>query len=158
MSGDTDVRSMDECCGSCSNSQSSAAARTFGSADLVKPRVKKVRDSVPQLEPFLRERVDYDPAAVEKHLGAAGLADHIAALGDAYQTLDAFDVATIETALRQVAEDRGVKAGALIHATRVALTGKAVSPGLFEVAALVGQAGTVARLRELERFLRARAA
>ncbi|HZA35448.1 MAG TPA: glutamate--tRNA ligase, partial [Vicinamibacterales bacterium] len=105
--------------------------------DLVKPRVKKVSDFIPQLGPFLRERVDYDPAAVEKHLGTAGLADHIAALGDAFQTLDSFDVATTETALRQVAEDRGVKAGALIHATRVALTGKAVSPGLFEVAALV---------------------
>ena len=75
-----------------------------------------------------------------------------------FESLDAFDVATIEAALRQVADGRGVKAGALIHATRVALTGQAVSPGLFEVAALVGQAGTVARLRELERFLRDRAA
>ena len=34
----------------------------------MKPRVKKVSDFVAQLEPFLRERVDYDPAAVEKHL------------------------------------------------------------------------------------------
>ena len=126
--------------------------------ELVKPRVKKVSDFVAQLEPFLRERVDYDPAAVDKHLGTAGLADHIGALGEAYRTLDAFDVATLEAVLRRVADGQGVKAGALIHATRVALTGKAVSPGLFEVAALVGQEGTVARLRELERFLRARAA
>ena len=33
----------------------------------------------------------------------------------------------------------GVKAGALIHAVRVALTGKTVSPGLFEVMALLGR-------------------
>jgi nondiscriminating glutamyl-tRNA synthetase len=126
--------------------------------DLVKPRVKKVRDFVEQLEPFLRDHVEYDPAAVEKHLGTAGLADHVEALGDAFASLASFDVATIETALRQVAERRGVKAGTLIHATRVALTGQAVSPGLFEVAALVGQAGTVERLGQLERFLRARGA
>jgi glutamyl-tRNA synthetase len=126
--------------------------------DLVKPRVKKVSDFIPQLEPFLRERVDYDPAAVDRHLGAAGLADHIAALSDAYHRLDAFDVGTTEATLRRIAQEHGVKAGALIHATRVALTGQAVSPGLFEVAALIGQAGTVARLRQLERFLRARAA
>ena len=54
-----------------------------------------------------------------------------------------FDIVTTEATLRQMAETRGVKAGALIHATRVALTGQAVSPGLFEVAALVGQGGTV---------------
>jgi glutamyl-tRNA synthetase len=126
--------------------------------ELVKPRVKKVGDFVSQLEPYLRARVDYEPAAVEKHLGTAGLADHIAALADAYQGLPSFDAATSEAALRQVADARGVKAGALIHATRVALTGKAVSPGLFDVAALVGQTRTVTRLRELERFLRARAA
>jgi glutamyl-tRNA synthetase len=125
--------------------------------DLVKPRVKKVSDFIPQLEPFLRERVDYDPAAVAKHLGTAGLGDHIVALSDAYQRLDVFDVGTTEATLRRIAEERGVKAGALIHATRVALTGRAVSPGLFEVAALIGQASTVARLRQLERFLRTRA-
>jgi glutamyl-tRNA synthetase len=126
--------------------------------DLVKPRVKKLSDFVAHLEPFLSEQVtEFDPAAVEKHLGTAGLADHLSALARAYEALDPFDAATTEGALRQVADARGVKAGALIHATRVALTGKAVSPGLFEVAALVGQAGTIRRLRELERFLRTRA-
>jgi glutamyl-tRNA synthetase len=125
--------------------------------DLVKPRVKKVSDFIPQLEPFLRERVDYDPAAVARHLGTAGLVDLIAALSDAYHRLDVFDVGTTEATLRRIAEEHGVKAGALIHATRVALTGQTVSPGLFEVAALIGQGGAVARLRELERFLRARA-
>ena len=125
---------------------------------LIKPRVKKVGDFVSQLEPYLRASVEYDPAAVEKHLETAGLADHMAALADAYQGLVPFDAATSEAALRQVADARGVKAGALIHATRVALTGKAVSPGLFDVAALVGQTRTIMRLRELERFLRARAA
>jgi len=124
--------------------------------DLVKPRVRKVSEFIAQLTPFLRERVEYDPAAVDEHLGTAGLADHVAALTKAYGALDRFDVATSEAVLRKVAADRGVKAGALIHATRVALTGQAVSPGLFEVAALVGQTGTLARLRELERFLRHR--
>jgi glutamyl-tRNA synthetase len=124
--------------------------------DLVKPRVKKTADFVTQLEPYLGDRVVYDSSAVEKRLGTDGLAGHIAALADAFERLTRFDAAATETALRQLAGERGVKAGALIHATRVALTGQAVSPGLFDVAALVGQAGTVTRLRELERFLRTR--
>jgi glutamyl-tRNA synthetase len=126
--------------------------------DLLKPRVKKVSDFVAHLDPFLRERVEYDPSAVEKHLGTAGLATHIAALADAYEELATFDVAATEATLRHVAETRGVKAGTLIHATRVALTGKAVSPGLFEVVALVGQSRTVQRLRQLERYLQTRPA
>jgi glutamyl-tRNA synthetase len=124
--------------------------------ELVKPRVKRTADFVAQLEPYLRDRVSYDPAAVDRHLGTDGLADHVAALADAFERVDGFDAASTEAALRRVADARGVKAGALIHATRVALTGQAVSPGLFDVVAIVGQAGTVRRLRELERFLRQR--
>jgi hypothetical protein len=38
----------------------------------------------------------------------------------------------------------------------VGVTGKAVSPGLFEVLELVGSTAVIERLHELERFLRAR--
>jgi glutamyl-tRNA synthetase len=123
---------------------------------LVKPRVKKLADFVPQLEPFLRDSVEYDPAAVEKHLGGDGLAAHVEALRTSLEKLPTFDEASTEAALRDVAAARGVKAGPLIHATRVAVTGAAVSPGLFEVLALLGRSRVIARLGELERFLRAR--
>jgi glutamyl-tRNA synthetase len=125
---------------------------------LVKPRAKKLSDFVPQLEPFLREHVEYDPSAVAKHLGGEGLAEHVEALRTGFGALAAFDEASVEASLREVAAARGVKAGPLIHATRVAVTGAAVSPGLFEVLALLGRTRVVARLGELERFLRARAA
>jgi glutamyl/glutaminyl-tRNA synthetase len=49
--------------------------------------------------------------------------------------------------LRRLAEERGAKAAALIHATRVAVMGRAVSPGLFEVLELLGRDRTTARLR-----------
>ena len=57
-----------------------------------------------------------------------------------------FQVTRTGRALRAVAEARGVKAGALIHAVRVALTGRTASPGLFDVAALLGRNRTLARL------------
>ena len=56
--------------------------------------------------------------------------------------------------LRSVADARGIKAAALIHAARIAATGKAVSPGIFEVLALLGKPLTLSRLRDLVRFLR----
>ena len=52
----------------------------------------------------------------------------------------------LETALRPVAEARGVKAASLIHASRVAVTGKTVSPGLFDVLALLGRTRVHERL------------
>ena len=57
-----------------------------------------------------------------------------------------FEAAALEAALRDLANGRGVKAGPLIHATRVAVVGKAASPGLFEVLELVGRDRVLARI------------
>ena len=121
--------------------------------DLVKPRVKRLPDFVTQLRPYLSEHVSYDPAAVSKHLDSPGLATHIAALSAAYRGLDRFDAISAETALRETAAAQGVKAATLIHATRVAVTGQAVSPGLFDVLHVLGRDRTLTRLAELERYL-----
>jgi glutamyl/glutaminyl-tRNA synthetase len=120
---------------------------------LLVPRAKRLGDFAPQLQPFLGEVSTYDPAAVAKHLGVPGLAQHVAALADAFETLDPFDEASTEATLRAAADRAGLKFGALVHVTRLAVTGRAVSPGLFETLALVGRAAVVGRLRALARFL-----
>ena len=114
--------------------------------DLFRPRAKRLHDFVTQGRFFLTDAIEFDPAAVEKHLRVPGMADHLAALDSALSALAVFDSATAETAVRQVAEARGLKAGTLIHAVRVAMTGKTVSPGLFEVLALLGRDRVRARL------------
>jgi glutamyl-tRNA synthetase len=124
--------------------------------DLVKPRVRRLPDVVTQLRPYLMQDVSYDDSAVAKHLSAPDLAGSVAALTDAYRGLDHFDASTTESALRDTAAARGVKAATLIHATRVAVTGQAVSPGLFDVLHVLGRDRTVARLSQLERYLRSR--
>jgi glutamyl-tRNA synthetase len=53
-----------------------------------------------------------------------------------------------------LAEEKGVKAGLLINATRVALTGQAVAPSLFEVMLALGQDRVVARLGRAADYLR----
>ena len=120
---------------------------------LLVPRAKRLGDFAPQAKPFLGSIDTYDSAAVAKHLTAAGLAHYLNALADAYRSLEPFDETHTEATLRQVAESGGVKAGTLIHATRIALTGRAVSPGLFETLVLIGRERAVARLEALARFL-----
>jgi glutamyl-tRNA synthetase len=121
-------------------------ALTVASIDLVKSRAKRLPDIVGQLRPFISEDFRRDEAAVAKHLSAPDLGPHLAAWRGKLTDLSPFDPATLEASLRAVADERGIKAGVLIHATRVAVTGQAVSPGLFEVLALVGRERVLRRL------------
>lgn len=117
--------------------------------ELLKPRSRRFNDFAPQLRPFLVDRVERDPAAVAKHLATPEIVALLGEWRDRLATLEPFDALTMETALRALADERGVKAGALIHATRVAVTGQTVSPGLFDVLQLVGRDRVLLRLSDI---------
>ena len=112
---------------------------------LLRPRGKRLGDFVDGARPFLRRPDSYDPDGAAKHLAAPGLRLHLIALREAYAAADPFDDATLEHTLRAVAESRGIKAAVLIHATRLAMTGRTVSPGLFETVRILGKAEVCAR-------------
>jgi glutamyl-tRNA synthetase len=113
---------------------------------LLKPRAKRLNEFIEQLTPFFVDPASYDEDGVSKHLGAPDAAAHVRALRDAYAAVAVWDEATLERELRTLAEARGIKAGMLIHGTRLALTGRMVSPGLFEMLVLLGRDRVLARL------------
>jgi glutamyl-tRNA synthetase len=121
--------------------------------ELVRPRVKRLDQFAAELRPFLADSVDFDQAAVAKHLAKPDITTAFTALPATLESLEPFDTPTLETALRALAEAHGVKAAALIHATRVAVTGRSVSPGLFDVLQLLGRDRVISRLRDAERVL-----
>jgi glutamyl-tRNA synthetase len=122
---------------------------------LVLPRVKRLPEFVDQARPFLADEIEYDTEAVRKYLLEADLDRHVEALANALeQDADPWDESAIERVLRRVADERRVKAALLIHAARIAATGKGVSPGIFEVLAVLGKPRTIARLRRLIAYLR----
>jgi glutamyl-tRNA synthetase len=53
----------------------------------------------------------------------------------------------VEDAVRRFADASGVKLGQVAQPLRVALTGSTVSPGIFEVLAILGPAETISRLK-----------
>jgi len=114
--------------------------------ELLKPRVKKLDQLVEELRPFLVNDPEIDPNAAAKHL-TAEIKPILVALADELSRTSPFDAVTIERVLRATAERAGVKAAALIHATRVAVTGRAVSAGLFDMLALLGRDRVVHRLQ-----------
>jgi glutamyl-tRNA synthetase len=148
-----------------SDPSSRPGAALAGSADpewwgrvltLLRPRAKRLTELVDQLRPFLHDPEEYDPAAVAKHLSSPALHEHLAALRETYAAAEPFEETTLEQALRALAEARGVKAGAFIHATRIAMTGRMVSPGLFEMLVALGRPVVLARMDRLISFLESR--
>ena len=75
-----------------------------------------------------------------------GTAELLIALKDELRQADEWSETPLENLLRTLAEKLHVSPGKLIHPLRVALTGMAVSPGIFEVMALMGQKLVLARL------------
>jgi len=116
--------------------------------DLYKPRAHTLTEIASQARIFLDAAIVMDEAAVQKHLSGPLLKDALEAWLQVLAGIEPFDAANLEAALRQLAAARGLKAGALIHATRVAVTGQAVSPGLFEVLELMGRETTLRRVKD----------
>jgi glutamyl-tRNA synthetase len=113
---------------------------------LYQPRLKRL-DAFPEdARPLLQDDVVMDEVAARKHLWKAELRDPLRAIRDAFAGLSPFNKESLEAELRGIAERLQVKPASLIHATRVAVTGRAVSPGLFEVIELLGVERTVGRL------------
>jgi glutamyl-tRNA synthetase len=98
------------------------------------------------LSGFIFDGPSDDPAARERWLDESGRA----VLLDAREALagvgDPFDVSAIEAALTAVLERRGGKPGSVYQPLRVALAGRAVSPGIFETVAVLGREETLTRI------------
>ncbi|MBI4458834.1 MAG: glutamate--tRNA ligase, partial [Acidobacteria bacterium] len=115
--------------------------------DLLKPRLRSLKDLTGSFRAFFSDEYPWDPAAVEKFWSDARLAELLPLLAEELAKLETFNASQAEAALRRLAEREGVKAGVLINAARVALTGQGVAPSLFAIMELFGQQKTVARLR-----------
>jgi glutamyl-tRNA synthetase len=125
--------------------------------DLLKVRARSVPEMAELAAPYVSDLVSYDDAAIAKHWKDPDiLAPRLEQLADRFAALDSFDEAAMEQALRSLADQEGVGAGKVIHPLRVALTGVAASPGIFEVAALLGQDRVLRRIHKAVAVLRAR--
>ncbi len=82
------------------------------------------------------------------------LPDLLDALIERYAAVEPFDVEGTDAALRALSEEREVKAGVLIHPTRMALTSAKAGPPLFDVVAVMGRDESLRHLRNFASYLR----
>ncbi len=120
---------------------------------IVKPKVKHLSDIPDWIGYFFTDDYAYDPAAVDKALRKPGALDRLAQLRDAFATATEWTHPALEALLKSTAEALGAKNGEFIHPARVAVSGRAVGPGLYEMLEVLGQARVLARFdATIEKF------
>jgi len=120
-----------------------------GLVPLVQERLKRLTDAASLTDFFFADEVDHDPALLTGK--KMTLAESMAALEKAETTLASlpdFEEGTLETALRALADELGLKAGQLFGIIRAAVTGKKVSPPLFGTLHVLGRERSLARMRQ----------
>jgi len=111
-------------------------------------RIKVAGDVLEYPEFFVGDgEYPYDEAAFEKRLAAPPeAADLLSGFRAVLAASEVFDAVSLETALRDFVAERELKLGQVIHALRVALTGKAVGFGMFEILEILGRESCLARI------------
>jgi len=119
--------------------------------ELHQKRARTLREMAEQMSYYFVDdgAVEFEEDAVRKHLKGDELEPRLRELRDALASVEPFDVASAEAALRKLAERHNIGAGKLIHPLRLALTGRSVSPPVFDVAAVLGRDRTLRRLERL---------
>jgi len=113
---------------------------------LVRDRLKVLEDVEEEHTFFFREPIVYQDDAVAKFLRQDGVARRLLELKQRLERLPSFETAAIERTVRGMAEEQKLESKDLIHPARVAVTGRAVSPPLFEVMSILGKAKVLSRL------------
>ncbi len=117
----------------------------------LKPRANSLVALAESAAFYVRERPVPIDAKARKLLGGdAGSSLH--ALAEALGAIDSWDEDGIEQAVRGLAQQRGVKLGAVAQPLRASLAGSTVSPGIFEVAAVLGRDETLGRVQDALRL------
>ena len=114
--------------------------------DLLRVRARTVNELVAQCAPYFRDAVAYDAEAVAKHWKDAGATASILQAARERLEATAWEPQAMEEGLRALAEERGVGTGKLFQPLRVALTGVAATPGIFDVLVAIGRERALARL------------
>ncbi len=122
---------------------------------LLKTRARRLSDFVEMSGYFFSFDGKYDNAAEKKNFSVEA-AELLEELATRFEKVANFTEVTAEQALTGLAEERDIKKATLIHPTRLAVSGVAAGPGLFEMLAVLSQPVVVKRMRQAAEYIRSR--
>lgn len=124
--------------------------------DLMRGRTRTLVELVEATRYYFSEDWDYDAEGRRKHFSGEEVAGLLSEAADALERLESFDPATVEGACREIIARHGIPGGALIHPTRLAVTGATVGPSLFQLLSVLGKEAVVRRIRKAVDYIRRR--
>jgi len=113
----------------------------------LQPRAKTVLELIDLAQFIYAVRPITIEAAAAEQLNPDARAN-IGAFTEVLRGLNEWTVVAIDAAARSFAEAKGLKLGKVAQPLRAALTGRTISPGIFEVMVLIGRDETIARLQD----------
>lgn len=123
---------------------------------LIRSRMKNLNDFAYDAAYLFRAVEAYEPKAAAKYFAPADAAPRLATLRRELDALpEPFDATLLEERVRALAAAQSIKAAQLIHPLRLALTGRGVSPGIFEVMELLGKERCRSRLDKAIEYITA---
>lgn len=103
-------------------------------------------DEVPVYAGFyFQDEISYSAEGVSKHFTPENK-PRLEAVRDALAKLESFSASEIEAAMKATAGNLGVKVGAIVHPTRLALTGSNAGPSLYHLIEVLGKERVLVRL------------
>jgi glutamyl-tRNA synthetase len=101
---------------------------------------------------YFRDEIEYNPEGVAKHFVPENK-PRLEAVRTAFAGLENFEAANLEATLKATAATLGLKVGALVHPTRLAVTGSNAGPSLYHLLEILGKEKVLARIdRALTKF------
>jgi glutamyl-tRNA synthetase len=101
---------------------------------------------------YFTDKIDYNPDGAAKNFTAENK-PRLQQVREAFASLTNFGATEIETALKATATQLGVKVGALVHPTRLAVTGSNAGPSLYHLLEVLGKEKVLERIdRALSTF------
>ena len=116
--------------------------------ELYKVRIKTLSEFVPMTDYLFSDDYTVEEKAAEKYLKPAESKDILRDFASRLEAMTDFSHKALEDACRALAEEKGLKAGAIIHPTRVAISGKTTGAGLFEIMEALGKRKVIDRMRK----------
>lgn len=109
-------------------------------------RLKVSGDILAYADFFFREQPVYDAEALQKRLGTPESRALLGKFRVRLATAEPFDAPALEATMNGFLADEQIKIGDIIHALRVAVTGKAVGPGIYDCLEILGREACLARI------------
>lgn len=119
----------------------------------VRERVRTLQELADACRYFYQDVTDYEEKGKKKYFSQEGVADLLAKGKACLANIEDFTVENTEKAYRALMDELNIKGGAIIHPTRLALTGRTMSPGLFDVIAVLGKEKCIERLEQAIKYI-----